>query len=504
MGFIGASALSTITGIVSLASGFMGSIIIARLLGPHGSGEVAFALFVATTGALLAGYGVPNVLLRYMQTYDRPGNPGGGLARLLLANFLVPAVLGLLVLLGYALWLYLTDAQAEHIPSVWVMAGLMLFAYAISGVADAAARGLNRFAESARYAFIGCLLQVPLIALGGYFYGVPGALVGYVARCLPQVVRIREYIARRPDPDVAVTPNMKAVGRNSWISSIIGMVVWTRIELLFLGAYFAASEMGHYAAGLTLAGLVVQLPGQMLGGLTPHIGAHHDNGNIDLMRVTCDRIMRWLGLMILPICFGGAAIMGELLPLLFGAEFAEAVPMARVLVAFAFLTALSTVPSIVINACERSDFFLLIAPVTAVLSIAVFALAVPFGGGLGAAWGRTLVHGVWLAWLLAFCWRRLSIPVNVRDMLLIGFAALLCAGAAYGVLLQIGGIVGITLAVAAGAIVYAVALRVLRVVPRDDVEALITNLPSRIPRTVSSLAYRVMMAVAVTPGRAVG
>jgi len=504
MSFIGASAFSTIAGIVSLASGFAGSIIVARLLGPHGSGEVAFALFVAASGAMLAGYGVPNVLLRYMQTYDRPGNPGGGLARLLLPNFLLPSVLGSAAFFGYALWLHLTGTHAEHIPSVWVMAGVMLLAYAVSGVTDAAARGLNRFAESTRYAFIGCLLQVPLIAVGGYFYGVPGALVGHVARCLPQVLRIREYVGRKPDPGVTVTSNMKVVGRNSWLSSIIGMVVWTRIELFFLGAFFGAGEIGHYAAGLTLAGLVVQLPNQMLGGLTPHIGAHHDKGNIDLVRVTFARTMRWLGLIVVPICLGGAAIMGELLPLLFGSEFAEAVPMARVLLAFAFLTAFSTIPSIVINACERSDFFLFVAPVSAVLSIAVFALVVPQWGGIGAAWGRTLVHGIWLVWLLAFCWRRLSIPVNVGDLLRIGLAALACASAAYGVLLEIGGIAGLVLAVAAGAAVYAVALRLLRVVPRDDVEALIANLPSRIPRALSSLAYRVMMAVAVAPRGAAG
>lgn len=502
--FISSSAFSTIAGMMSLLSGFAGSIIVARLLGPEGAGEVAFALFVAMTGSTLVGIGVPNLLLRYMQTYDRPENPGGGLARMLLPVFLVPTVLGMAAIAIYALWLHMSGAPTDHAPSTWVMTSLILGVYTLAAVTDAASRGLGRFAESTRYIFVGCLLQVPLIALGGYAWGVAGALIGHVARHLPQAFRLRQYVFRRPDPEVSVTPKMKAIGRNSWLSSIIGMVIWTRIELFFLGLYFGASEIGHYAAGLTLAGLVVQLPSQMLGGLTPHLGRHHDNGDIERMRRTCHRIMRWLAMLILPICLGGAAVMGELLPLLFGPEFTEAVPMARVLVGFAFLTAFSTVPSIAIAARERSDFFLIASPVTAVLSLAVFALVVPEGGGLGAAWARTFVHGVWLVWLFAFCWRRLSIPLNVGDMLRVTLAAGLCAAVAYAVLLKIGGLGGLILAITAGALVYALALRVLRVIPREDVEALIGNLPARVPKRAAHLAYRVMSALTAAPDRTAG
>lgn len=499
--FISASAFSTLAGLISLLSGFAGSIIVARLLGPHGSGEVAFALFVVTTGALVVGLGVPNVLLRYMQTYDRPGNPGGGLARRLLAPFLLPTVLGAAALSAYGLWLHLSGRPTEHAPSTWVMTGLTMLVFTAAGVTDAASRGLNRFAESTRFVFLGCLLQVPLIAVGGYFYGVAGALAGHVARHLPQALRLRDYVAHKPDPEATVTPKMKAIGRNSWLSSIIGMMVWTRIELFFLSLYYATSEIGHYAAGLTLAGLVVQLPSQMLGGLTPHFGRHHDNGDVERMRLTYHRIMRWLALLILPICLGGAAIMGELLPLLFGAEFLEAVPMARVLVAFAFLTAFSTVPSLVIAARERSDFFLAASPVAAVLSLAAFALAVPAGAGLGAAWARTLVHGVWLAWLVVFCWRRLSLPLNVRDLLAITLAASACAAAAYGVLLEVGGPGGLVAAVAAGAAVYMLALRLLGAIPQDDVEALTANLPSRLPKGIPDMAYRLLSLAAAPRGR---
>src|SRR5690606_29593457 len=130
-----------------------------------------------------------------------------------------------------------------------------------------------------------------------------GALVGHVARHLPQALRLRQYVSGGVDPGVEMTPKMREIGRNSWPSSVSGLFIWTRIELFFLGIFYSTTEIGHYAAGLTLASLVVQLPSQMLGALTPHLGRHHDNGDRERVQLTYHRIMRWLGLLVLPICF---------------------------------------------------------------------------------------------------------------------------------------------------------------------------------------------------------
>lgn len=491
--FISSSAFSTLAGIASLTFGFAGSVIVARLLGPQESGEVAFALFIAMTGSTLVGLGIPNLLLRYIPTYDRPEHPGGGMVRVLLPYFLFPTVSTAAGLVGYALWLQVTNHATDHAPSTWAMTSLVLLSYAIASLSESAARGLNRFADTTRLTLIGCLVQVPLIAVGGYFFGVAGALVGHVARHLPQAIGLWRYVAQRPDPGIVITPKMKALSRDSWFSAAVGMFIWTRMEFFFLGLYFGTSEIGHYAAGLTLAGLVVQLPTQMLGGLTPHIGRHHDKGDFDQIRLTYHRIMRWLSLFIFPICFGGAAIMGELLPFLFGSEFREAVPMAQVLVGFAFVTAFSTVPTIMIGACERSGFFIYASPITAAISMLAFALIIPEGAGLGSAWARTGVHGIWLVWLIGFCWMRLSIRLNLTDLLLIAFAALVCAAVAYGILQEIQGFGGMLLAVACGALVYAVAIRLLGVVPRNDVVALATNLPAKLPPRLSDLVYRLLL-----------
>lgn len=491
--FISASALSTLAGIVSLTFGFFCSIAVARLLGAEGSGTIAFSLWLATTTTLVANFGVPHILNRYMAGFDRPGNPGGGLTRLLIPNFAIPVSLTTIGFAGYGVWLQASGSEYTYSPDTWLMIAVLFLVFSIASVAEAAARGLNRFDETGRLVFIGCLFQLPLVLLGGYFFGVPGALAGYVARYIPQALKIFKYIRQRPDPGVEVEPRMRAHGRNEWFSDGMGLLIWGRIEILFLGLYFSTTDIGYYAAGLTLASLVVQLPAQMVAALTPHMGKHHDNNDLARINTTYQRVLRWITLLMMPVCFGGAAVIPELLPLLFGSEFAPAIPMAIIIVASALATALSLVPSLTVSAREHSSFFLYSTPILAVVSVAALAIVVPNWGGVGAAWTRAAIHSIWLGWLLWYCWHRLSVRFDLADMAKLLLSGAACALAAHLTLAAYPGFVGLCLAILAGAVAYLVSLRVLKCVPLGDVLALDGNLPEIIPERLRDASISALL-----------
>lgn len=493
---IRSSASSTAAGIISLTFGFGSSVLVARMLGADGSGAVAFALWIAITVSTLANLGAPAILLRYMPTFDQGDSPGGGLTRLLLPRLLLPLVLTAVSMIGYAQYQSIYGTDPNNSSSLWITTTVLFVVFSIAAMAENAARGLNRFNETAKLAVVGCILQLPAIAAGGWLLGVPGAVLGYVLRYAPQAWRLLHYVKAAPSREAAILPKMKAYGRNTWFSNVTGLLVWSRVEFLFLGMYFSTTEIGYYAAGLTLAGLVVQLPTQMTAAVTPHIGAQHDRGETERIKLTYHRVMRWLSILILPICFGGAAIMGELIPLLFGTDFSSAVAMGRVLVFFAFVTALSIVPSLVISACERSDFYLYASPIMAIISIASFAAIVPFTGGLGAAWVRAGIHGGWLVWLVMFLWFKLGVTLNVLDLLRIALSASLCALAAFIIVQNITGIFGLIAAIFSGSLIYAASLRLSKAVPEDDVVALLNSLSSALPSWFSSIAYRLLMLLA--------
>ena len=63
-GIMANSALNAAAGMLLLVMGFACSIVAARLLGPEANGIIAFSLWIATTGALIAELGTGVILLR--------------------------------------------------------------------------------------------------------------------------------------------------------------------------------------------------------------------------------------------------------------------------------------------------------------------------------------------------------------------------------------------------------------------------------------------------------
>ncbi|WP_246697340.1 hypothetical protein [Rhizobium sp. G21] len=60
------SMLNAAAGMLLLVTGFVCSIVAARLLGPEANGVIAFSLWFATTGALVAELGTGVLLMRML------------------------------------------------------------------------------------------------------------------------------------------------------------------------------------------------------------------------------------------------------------------------------------------------------------------------------------------------------------------------------------------------------------------------------------------------------
>lgn len=493
-----ASLISTMAGVGSLVFGFASSVVTARLLGAHGTGLVAFAIWAGTTASTVAGLGIQNILLRYMGAPSDGEQANEGLARALLKPFTIATMVATL---GMLVWAAYEWSIGDHeMTAVWIATAVFNVVFAYASMSLSAARGVKDFAGSARQVFWGCLMQVPLVVLGAYFFGAAGALLGQMARHLPVALSLKKYVSTPPAETGVVTPAMKSFGRNTWFSSMIGLFVWTRIEFVFLGFNHQPADIGYFAVGMTLAGLVVQLPEQMSAALMPYFGRHHDNDDMDQLQRSYARVFRWVGLFIFPICFGGAAIMPEFLPLLFGNEFIPAVPSATILIGTACITAMTIFPSAMIAARERSDFFLWASPTMAVTMVILLAISVPSGGAVAASIVRAFVHSLWLILLCSYCWSRLSMRPPIWDLIKIGVSAGICAGVAYFILEWRGDLIGLGLAIVAAAVVYPVCLRLVSAIPADDVEVLKHNLGSTLPRPIVALTLTVLNLVA--PSRA--
>lgn len=472
MSYFRAAMAGGVTRLSTLIFGFASTIIVARVLGAEQNGIVAYAIWLSTTAVGIAELGIGNVLTRYGDGY-RFGVDWKDQSGTLFLPFAVATTAMTLAFVGWGLIQYGHGDVADAV--FWFATAVLAAVTGLAVFAGSIARGLRRWGEASRDVLIGCLLQVPAVFVGAWYFGVPGAICGYLVRNLPQAISLRHYVDPRRLRSIVLSKPLKSYARDSWLSNLSGMLIWTRVEYIFIGFYCDNLQIGYYTIGLSLASLMNQLSMQLSGEIVPFLGRHHDDDDHDEIKKIYQSMSRMMALLMFPLCLGGAAITPELVSTLFGAAFVPATRVSELLVAMSAVSALATVPASLIASRERTDVFVWATPLAGFLMVTGLAVTVPFGEGLAAAAVRSVVHGLWFVGLTFFVWRtfRIALPIASLTRILISAAA--CAVAARLTIVSVPGPLGIVAAIGVGAIVYLLSLRLTRAfadLDRDDFAAM--------------------------------
>ncbi len=475
------SLFATLAGLGTALGSFLGIVLVARLLGPIETGLVAYAVWIATLSATLADIGLTQSLARYLPELSADSDEGAvlGIASRLMRIGLALAMAGAAIFL----WLgALADPASTFGPTEYWLVGALFTGLLVSALGLATLRGLQRFDQAALLTLAALAVQLVALAFGAFLGGVPGALAGYAAGTIVPILATLPYAARRPRLDPALRRRILRFGLYSWAAALTTSLVWSRLEIYFLQRYQGAEAVAMFTVGFTFSNLASQGPLLLTGGLLPYFAESFGRGSTERMQrayLTATRLMAFL---LFPTCLGLAALIPVLLPLVYGPAYAEAVPVAAILIVGAALGATGAVGSQMIYACERSDFIFLSGLGGAILSVAAGFLIVPHFGMIGAALARGAIHALMVAAGLWFIRRRLHCPVPFGSLARLLVAALLCALAARACIALIpSSILGLALAVPLGAAVYGVAVRALGALPAEDARRLRNLLSGRLP-----------------------
>ncbi len=463
---LSSSLINTGAGLLSLAAGFGASVIVARLLGVEGSGIVAYALWFMTLATLVSDFGMPQAALRFIASSVEPDASRSRLSTALTKRFAVTTTLMAIAILGYSLWLYIQDDGDAAL--VWVGTTALFLSYAYSTMSLGVAHGLGQFRNAAVETLIGCIIQPFAIFAGALLLGPAGAIFGHVARHLPQALALRKYLSNGPAPASLITRPMRKYARDNWLTGGLSAILGSRVELALIGWSFSFVEVGYYAVGMTMTGMVIQLSIFLAASLVPYFGSLHDHDDIPRLTDGYQRSLRWLGIVLSPICFGGAATSPILIPMLFGKQFEPSAGLSEVLLAFSFTAALLSVPARMMLARERSAELLRLSVFWGCVSIALMIAVIPHFGGLGAAWIKGVIGVFTLLSFLLYCEKKLDIPFLPMDIIKIIAAGLLSGLAARLCMEEIPGFTGMLIGITAGAVVYPLSVLLLVILPPDE------------------------------------
>jgi O-antigen/teichoic acid export membrane protein len=157
-----------------------------------------------------------------------------------------------------------------------------------------------------------------------------------------------------------------------------------QLDVLILGMFRSAAEVGLYAAALRIQPLLA-LPTYALGEtFNPVVAELSARGEQERLRVVYGSTVRWSLLATFPLVLPVVLLPGEVLSI-FGAEFRAAAPVLQLLAVGTWLGAAFGVAGYVLNMAGKPQVNLVNGLVTAGLNIGLFTLAIPRWGMIGAA-----------------------------------------------------------------------------------------------------------------------
>lgn len=494
--FIRNTLLGFGSGAAVALAGFIGNAIVARLLGPDNLGVLAYVVWCVTIGSMIAGLGISTVQQRFIPHLRAEGKDeeADGLIGATTRLSIVAAVLGVVLLFAYLYWpgRSATEGPSETARNVVIALAVIWFLFwRMADVYQFYLRGEQRFGELARLSSYSALIKLAVMALGAWLFGIPGALAGFIAANILPAARIGRLLRIKP----AVTQKLRReVGKfalASWATAVLGGLVFGRTEIVFLEHYTGLSAVGMFAAAVTVAEMAVQLPPLLLSALLPRFSEQFGLGAQDDMHRLYRTMTALIAMLVVPLCLGLAAIAPVLVPLLFGGEFADAIPVASVLLIAAAVSSLGVTTFYLLQSIGKTGFLLMSNGIGLVGTIALGFILVPRYGLMGAAWSRGIVQVMVVLIETWYVTRRLSISPPYRALGAITLAAVAQAAVAYFIISEVGGAVSLLLAIPAAVVTFLLAVRVLAVLRMVD-PALRDRLVERAPHRVRPLLTRIL------------
>lgn len=378
----------------------------ARVLGPAGRGELAAILVPLGLAPVILSIGLGTYAFRNAALGARVGTLVGTLGSLLLLLGVLGAALGPLV--GEFV------ANGRPVVETWVIFGFALLPIGLLNIflADIAG-GLERWGT-----VVAVRLTLPAVLLVGicslYIAGeltvASAAFVAILAGTLPAVFLIpgaREFRPLRFDRAIA----MEAIpfGLKAWAAGL-GSLVNIRVDQLLMTRLVDSSELGLYVIAVTAAGFLVNpLVSGLAGGTMPRFAT----GRIDLVA----NVLRISMLGAIVISIGIALTAPILVPLVFGSDFAAAVPMIWVLLVADLPLVGTVVLSTAVISLGRPIYSAWSELLALVVTVPGLLLVLPSLGGLGAALVSLVAYSASFAMLIVIVHRQFG--QRVSDLLVI-------------------------------------------------------------------------------------
>jgi len=391
----------TLFGILfQLGIAFASGILVARVISPAAYGVFSLARTWCETTNLFTKAGFDIGVVRYLGAHAERDDKRAQqllLRRMLWVVFVLGSLPVVALLIGGASWLESSVYSYAGFAVVLTVLALSLPFMAVLQVLGGMFRGYLHIGPRIACELIlqpaARLLIIIVLFVLGFELGavVAGTVLSFIlAAAVLFVIARNSFLKTTPGvsdaPGQTSWSELFAISKYSLIISLTGVVagLLNRADLIFLGYFVSAADVGRYAVVQTIVVLIALFSGALNQTIAPLIARSYAAGDMAAMRVLIQRHSRWVALSTFPV-FVVIAAFGDRLMVVFGKDFTVHWSVVALLALVQFLAALLSSAGFLLSMTGRHKAELYIMLIGLVFNVALSLLFIPRWGLTGAA-----------------------------------------------------------------------------------------------------------------------
>ncbi|MDX6506857.1 MAG: hypothetical protein QOG06_1501 [Gaiellaceae bacterium] len=384
------AALSVVAQSAPLLAGAVLSVVLARTIGPSGNGRYVLLLTLVGLASMIVSLGL-HAGITFEVSRRR-----WSVARAYRTSFRIALVLGLVGLIAGFGFFYLTRHTVfGGIPGWLALLALasipLTLAYEYAASILLARERYERYTSllavhAATLALIGAGLALP--------FGLKGAVVGIPASALLGVLLAAKLLADEASRDTTPDggePLSRALrfGLQSWGANLLQQVNY-RFDVLILGGFATAADVGVYSVALTLTSIAWILPQALQTVLFPRAASLDESAVTG--EVTADesddavaKTVRHGVLLTLPAGLAVAVLLLIGIPVLYGHRFHQTIGLGFVLLPGVLLLGIGKILGSATTGRGHPRYALYIGVISVPLTLGLYLGLIPFFDAWGAS-----------------------------------------------------------------------------------------------------------------------
>ncbi len=416
----GFTATLTARAIYMLSSALLMVLLARVFLDPDGYGLLYWTIGILAVVQLAADLGLGKSAARYIAEYGEadPGQIPHVLRRVIGYKLVIVTVVTAGLLVGAR---PLASLLGEPAAAPFLAAGvLFVAAKSFSVFTEIVFQGSNRLVYSATVRAIGgasrLVFAVAFVVLGfGALGAFLGYVVGYVIAAVFGLTAMFFLVYERHDPAPRIEDGLsrRLLEYSVPLTATRGAnVLDKQIDIVLVGIFLNSAAVGFYTLAKQITDFVLA-PAESLGFvISPNFGEDKAAGDVEQARALYETALSNAMALYVPAAVGLAIVAEPLVTLVFGADYAAAVPVLQLLAAFVVLQAITNLTSDGLDYLGRARERAIAKGGTSIANFGLNLVLIPAMGVIGAAIATVVTHTIYVAVNLYVVHDELSLRVR--------------------------------------------------------------------------------------------